>query len=287
MPLQKTGSPNYVKVTQFYVNSDDRLSGSVYDYYVDLTDEVQYVAGMEVTAVNFPMDMAPTFLAGGPTTKGTDKLDFELKSGGNTEQFTVTFPRARYSYAATPAIGTLSYTAVLKQLMQEAVVGSANFSTVTFTVTSDAEERTSVTVSAGTLSFLFASGTNAGNSAFSPMGFTQTDTVAASSIVSPKKTNLRPYRFIDINIEEAREFSPNFRVWTTSPNSMSLSTIPHRTRLLSSKPIHRLKRLRITITLEGGLLPTYDEGGHDFLVTIFSLSNEQSVPPWVRQGFNL
>jgi hypothetical protein len=299
MPLQIAKGPNYVKVTKVFVNSDDRDTGSPgpYDYVITLPKEIQYVVGIELTSYNFPSEIAPTFVAAGTGFDGTNKLDFAL-SNGTATNFTMTWPEKSYSYQNV-TVPYLSYVRMLQQLLNETIFSDATFGNggpneATFSVTVDPEERTVVTVS-GTgvtgFQFLFATGTNEKDSAHTAMGYTKADTALALTNTSPNPTNLSPFRFIDVNVEEAAEYQPLSRVYMT--DNVYYGTVRNepnvtRTRLLSSQPIHRLKRLRIKLTLEGGVVPPVTSGlSHDLGFTVFNLANEDVVPAWVKQTFTL
>jgi len=301
MPLQNAIGPNkYVKVNKIFVNSEDRETGSAgpYDYVIKLKDDIQYVVGLELTAYNFPNEIAPTFVAAGTGFDGTNKLDFNLTNGITTTEFTVTWPEKSYTYQNV-TVPYLSYVRTLQQLLNEVIFSDATFGNggpneATFLVDVDPEERTVVTVS-GTgvtgFQFLFASGANKDDSAHTAMGFTNADTASALTVTSPNPTNLSPFRFVDVNVEQAREYTPLARIYMTS--NIYYGTTRNepnvtRTRLLSSEPIHRLRHLHIRLTLEGGVVPPVTSGlAHDLIFTVFSVANEETVPDWVDQTFVL
>lgn len=298
MPLQdEKSASNYVKVTKIFVSSKSRNANSkgVYDYQITLDSEIQYVIGMEVTGYNFPRNIAPSFIASAPGFTGTNKLDFEIAGPVNTV-FTVTWPENQYTYNNV-TIPYLSYVQTLQQLMQTAIRDDPNYgygapNEAFFTSTSDPNEVTNLTIDGAGVTgfrFLFASGPNRAEASFNAMGYNQVDTALALQQISPGRTNLRPFRFFDINIDRAAEFQPLKRVYASDDvnygsvkNDLSLT----RTRLLSSEPIRVMRDLRVTITLESGIVPpSTEEREHEFTLTVFSLSNEQVVPSWVRQLF--
>jgi hypothetical protein len=138
--------------------------------------------------------------------------------------------------------------------------------------------------------FLFASGPNSANSAYLPMGYPKADTATAISSVSAGPTRLSPFRFIDINIDAAREFRPLKRVYIS--DQQSFGSVRNdlditRTRLLSTQPVRSLERLRVTITLENGEQPPETGRDHDFTLTVFSVQNEINLPSWLNQTFVL
>ena len=301
MPLElEKSKANYVNINKLYVSSADRDENSQnpYTYQVRLDKEIQYVIGIEVTGFNFPSEIAPTFIAGTSKSNGTNKLDFQLVAGALVKNFTATWPEKQYSYQNL-TVPYLSYVLVLTQILNIAVendpdfgIGQAN--QATFSTVADPNEITNVTVSGTGITgfrFLFATGTNKDNAAFNAMGYNQVDTALALTQKSPTQTNLRPFRYLDINVKQAKEFTPLKRIYTTDNiyygtvrNDPSVS----RTRLLSSQPIRILKVLDIEIRLEGGVIPPDLTGlEHDITFTVFSVANEVVVPSWVNQVFVL
>lgn len=300
MPLQDAKSEaNYVKVTRLYVSSADRIatSASRYDYHVVLPEQLQYVVGFEVTGYSFPTSIAPTFVPRSGASPGTDRLDFSLTAGATTTVFSAAWPHNQYTYQNN-AVPYLSYVDVLQQLLNDAIKGDATFgvgapNAAQFASSPDASLHTNLSVSgAGVTGFrlLFASGPNAADSAYLPMGFNKADTALALSVQSPGLTQLQPFRFIDISLEEAAEFRPLKRIYITdqqSYGSVRNDLDITRTRLLSSRPIRTLQRLHVYITLENGAVPPDTGVDHDFTLTTFSVSNEISLPKWLNQTFVL
>lgn len=296
MPLDTAKGPNYLKVSKLFIDSADKEPGSLseYDYVINLADEIQYVVAMEVTGYNFPSEIAPTFVNASDRSPGNNAIDFTLTNGIITTTFTTVFPQKSYTYENV-SVPYLSYIRTLQQLLNETIYtdpdfGNGGANQATFTVTSDPFEKTKLSVS-GTgvtgFSFLFGTGANATNSAAEPMGFTPgVDTGPALSLVSPGVTVLNPFPFIDINIE-GLEFKPLKRIYMadssfygTAFNDPNIT----RTRLMSSNPIHRLKRLRIKITLRDGIVPpTPTEFSHQMTLTVLNIGNEEEIPAWVNQ----
>jgi hypothetical protein len=293
MPLQdQKSSSAYVKISRVYVSSSDRRdeSQSQYDYIVDLPQQIQYVVGFEVTAYQFPASIASTFVPKFGSNPGTDTVDFSVtcSSPAVTSQFSFTWPLKQYvfdSYAD-------SYVTDLELLLNAAVANDPVFGgNVSFYAVSDPEGRTHVAcvgVNITGMSFLFASGLNSQNSAYHAMGFAKEDTPTSELVISPFPTQLRPFRFFDINIEEAAEIKPLRRIYLSddiSRGSMRSESDTTRTRLLSSQPIRNLKRLRVRITLQNGAIPPPSNIDHDFTLTVFSIANELTVPKWMNQVF--
>lgn len=307
MPLQDEKGSNYTKITKVYADSalrEDESKG-VYDYRVKLLDEIQFVTGMEVTSYNFPNEVAPSFRAANRNQGGTDTIDFYIDDGTNYQTFTATWPQKKYVFSTTFDLFT-SYLDVLETLLEEAIAsdpifGDAGGYSITWETTVTSDQTTEIEIRKGggapalDWGFLFATGANAANAAYEPMGFAQADYSAISpitSITSPNPVNLEPYRYFDIVVAEARELAPLARVYVTSndfygivQNEINVS----RTRLLSSEPVRRLQYLTIQVILEGGILLSSNSGtrNHDIGMTVFSVANENSVPNWISQTFVL
>lgn len=301
MPLQDVKSDNnYVKITRLYISSANRTasSPSSYDYFINLDQHVQYCIGFAITGYNFPTAIAPTFIpAKGVIFPGNNKLDFSITAGATTTVFTVTWPSNQFSYQNN-AVPYLSYVDALQQLLMQTIFADPNFGSgapneATFTVIADPNLVTSLSITGAGVtgfSFLFATGPNSVNSAHIPMGYPKADTVLALSSVSPGITQLNPFRYIDINIDAAREFRPLKRVYISdqqSYGSVRNDLDITRTQLLSTLPVRILERIRVTITLENGESPPETGRDHDFTLTVFSVQNEIALPGWLNQTFVL
>lgn len=301
MPLEREKTrENYIKVHKLFVSSAERNENSrnAYEYQVDLNTEIQFVVGIEITGFNFPSEIAPTFVKKGLNFRGTNVVDFELQAGALTRQFTFNWPEKQFSYENV-TVPYLSYVQTLQQLLNQTIENDPDFGVgapnqAFFLVLADPEEITSVRLSGPGVTgfrFLFASGPNADDSAFNAMGYNQADTAFTLNETGPGRTNLKPFRYIDVNVKEAEEFKPLKRIYTT--DNIYYGTVRNdpsitRTRLLSSQPIKRLKKMNITITLEGGVVPPVFQGlDHEITFTVFSIANETFVPEWVSQVFVL
>lgn len=301
MPLQDQKSASaYVKISRIYVSSSNRRedSRSQYDYIVDLPQQIQYVIGFEVTAYQFPNNVASTFVSKNGLNPGTDMVDFSVtcSSPAVTKHFSFQWPIKSYNYDTTWSDN--SYIKDLESLLRAAVIDDPLFGidspqTATFNAVSDPEGRTRV-VCGGTnitgMSFRFGTGPNSNNSAYHAMGFAKEDTPTSELIVSPFTVQLSPFRYFDINIDEAAEFKPLKRIYIDDylnrNGSVRTEGDTTRTRLLSSQPIRNLRRLHVRITLANGSLPPPSNLNHDFTLTVFSIANEiAAVPKWIKQVF--
>lgn len=288
---------SYVRIDKLFINSNDRSSGTVTDYTIDLKTQLQNVIAIEVTGYNMPLAIAPTFTSRtSPVNPGNDKVDFCISNGIITTDFTFTWPSKQYTYSNV-TVPYLSYVDTLQQLLNITIASDPTFgilgpNSATFATTIDPEERTVVTVyGAGVTGFCFrfASGINTADSAYLPMGFTKVDTLIAKTVTSSGFTQLKPYRFVDINIDAAEEFKPLKRIYMTdlltfgtTRNDADLT----RTRLLN-QPVRSLQRLKISLSLENNIKPVDQGLAHDLTLTVFSLNNEQVLPKWLKQSFVL
>lgn len=300
MPLQNEITKNsYIKIDKVYVSSSKRNQNSkgLYQYQVDLDREFTNVVGVEVTGWSFPSKIAPTFVAAGSNFRGTNIVDFALKAGALTTQFSFAWPENQFSYE-NPSVPYLSYTTVLRQLLYAAIASDADFGPggaheTNFNIIVDPKETTHFTVSGPGLegiSLLFATGSNQRNSAFNQMGFSQVDTPFQLDTESPGRTRLSPYVYFDISVKQVEEYTPLKRIYVANNayyNTVKVDPAITRTRLLSHHPIRLLKQLDITITLEGGVIPPVFEGlDHEITFTFFSLQPENSkLPSYLKQVF--
>ena len=122
------------------------------------------------------------------------------------------------------------------------------------------------------------------------MGFSKLDTLFQLEVDSPGRTALSPYVYFDISVKQVEEFSPLKRIYVLNNqyyNTVKVDPAITRTRLLSSQPIRLLKKLDITITLEGGVIPPAFEGlDHEITFTFFSLQPENyALPSYMKQVF--
>jgi hypothetical protein len=288
---------SYVRVDKIFINSNDRSSGTVTDYTIDLKTQLQNVIAMEITGYNLPLSMAPTFTnRTSAVNPGNNKVDFCVSNGTIVSNFVFTWPNKQYTYSNV-TVPYLSYVDTLQQLLNisvasDPVFGVSGANSATFVVDIDPEERTMVRVFGPGVTgfgFLFASGINNADSAYLPMGFVKLDTPIARSITSSGFTQLKPYRFVDVNIDAAAEMKPLKRIYLTdlltfgtTRNDADLT----RTRLLD-QPVRTMRRLKVSLSLENNIKPVDLGLAHDFTLTVLSLNNEQTLPSWLKQSFVL
>lgn len=298
MPLQDDKSRDtWVKVTKIYINSDDREVGDVYSYKIKLNEEIQYVVGMELTSYNLPTTITPSF------TENTKWLDFSLTDGSSTSIISVEWPMIPFVYSGSYDQDYMSYVDRLPDLLNAAmdadpVFGAAGYGCSVF-VTDNTDSKTQILFSDGgfdavTMTLLFDTGPNAANSSYKQMGFERSDysVYSGETIISPNPVELTMFRYVDINVEEARELKPLARIYRNNNQYSGIATNEvniTRTRLLSSEPIRSLRYLTVKLTLVGGISPPISgQDPHDLGFTIFSVGNENGrIPRYLTQTFIL
>ena len=141
------------------------------------------------------------------------------------------------------------------------------------------------------LELLFGTGAHRGSQASRPLGFVPgVDTIPDIQYnygAHPSfSSNPRPFRYINIYLEEPPEFQPFARVYTTDEtksNYVNHCDQPRRSRILK-QPIKNMKRLRFKIRGENDIeLSFIAEIGLLFTVEVLSIAQVPKVPAWVQQ----
>ena len=286
MPLPFSQREDYTRINRIFVDSSERSQGTVSNYRYDLKDEIQEVVGIELTGYAIPTTLTPTFV---PNLN--DQFRFEIKSGLYTFTATSTFPSKSYTYENVEN-PYLSYIITLKQIMTDAifndpVFGNNGTNPVTFTVFADPETRTHINASGiGLTSFRFLF-SNLENSANTAMGYDKIDTSNNVSLtqISPRKVSLDPFPRLDIFIKEFPEVSPVDVIYNPSASYYGTTkndTNVTRMRLLSSKPLKKLKWLNISLKINGIPIVNQPDNEHSLAFTILSIANEEKVPNWAK-----
>jgi hypothetical protein len=278
------------------------------------------IQSIELVSYNIPRAIMPTFVEAaidpsGNAIVGNNKLDIRLADVPETQslEFTVTFPPGRYESIE-------DFTDTIPALFGDAMdaEGDAFFNTgagVAFVVISSTIDSVanifSVISEIGgnneliSMEYLFESGVNTNNSAWNVFGFVQGEDsgglqtvnvgnglLAPTIIYDPVPTSaatVRPYRYIDVFIDEAPELSPVARIFLTDETTQeSVYTtnkrIQNRVRLLKDLPIRKMSTMTVKIQFENNIVPTEEfECGYDFIFDLMVLSPEQSIPCWTEQ----
>jgi hypothetical protein len=306
MPLQGDLSRNsYVKVDRLFTSSRERTETSrgTHEYQIRLRDELNYIVGIELTGYSLPTSIAPSFLKPSTDFVGNDAVDFTLRLDGVQRTFSFLWPNFKYQYNSTSG-QVISYTSALQQILKDVIDSDPYYSGiggVDVSVLPRSDGKTSIVLMAPVgsgmvgdfISFLWGTGANSERSAWKQMGFTQTDTPynplsITFTVLSPNPTDLTPFSYCDVVVQEVPELDPLKRIYFDKENSLVVRNDPNltRTRLLS-QPNRVLKTLTIRLYLEGRISAP-DDKEHDLNFTVFSMQPEiPQIPTWLDQSFVL
>lgn len=304
MPVhEQKNNDDYIRVKRVYINSGgDRVTDEANNTFrVELDEEVQNVVGVELTGYSVSNNAAPTFVSPRNNRPGDNIIDLyiiDLNAGpgyGTSSIMEVVMPPVRYDYDNNDD-RTLSYSTVLWDQMQAAIDADPYFGPLlpaNINVFSGDLGRTDVQIRKGVdlydWGFLFETGPNADNAPYKQMGFEKLDYITSRRLTSPYRVNLRPYRYIDIKIDEVRELGSVGRIFMEEDNEKNYTSNERntaRTRMISSDRLHRLRQLTITPTLNGGKhIPSGVE--LDLELSIFHLSNQGTKPRWFKERLTL
>ena len=338
MPLKDFGRdrPVYVDRHRVFVDSREKIreeslpDGSgfwVGEYSVGT--ELSDVVGFEVVGYQLRRAIAPTFVrqgtGKGTATQGNNWLDLRIADVPETTslEFSVEFEPGSFQGFA----GYTKITDYLDRAMD--AEGDPTFNTANgyaFTLggaTAAETARYNALEGAGTgkwfllrlenggdptvcsLQLKFGTGTNAANSAWDVLGFDEgvdavTDPVTGLQPLPVRPMNLRPFRYVDVIVEEAGAArNPVRRIFLEDKEPTQLSflvgdssrdsttrTEPSLSQVLDDQSPRRLMTVRVRLQFEGNVIPPASHELHyDLVLDILHLSPEQSVPNWVQQGF--
>lgn len=305
MPVHdQKNSDDYARVKRVYVNSgDDRVTEEENNTFrIKLDEEVQNVVGVELTGFSISYEASPTFIKPRNGKSGNDKIDFyitDMNPGpgfGTRSVLTIEMPKMRIYYGVSNSRGE-NYIENLQYRIRAALTADPYFGPlISYTdlrVYEDGLGRTLMELRVlGKLydyGFLFKTGPNADQAPYKEMGFDKLDYNASRWLTSPYTVNLRPFRYLDIKIDEVRELGTVGRIYFDLEGDLMYVLNEHntaRTRIVSSDRLYRLRQLTIIPTLNGGMhLPQGVE--IDLELTIFHLSNQGAKPDWFKERFTL
>lgn len=304
MPLPHgEDSPDvYIRSSKLFIASDERDTGTNYDYTFITKKNIQNVIALEITGYNFPSQIAPTFIAATANAPGNNIIDIEIyRAPFPRYLISVSMPEKKYTYENLYNT-TESYISVLQRKIQEAFDADVTWSgllEVTVYRNTDSKTEINIANSSGVvdeIKILFSSGVNAANAAYEVLGFAQSDytfTALPSGtdhyLISPNSVELDPFKFVDVFVDDC-EFQPFARIYLqdqyygATQNELNVT----RTRLFSSKPIRSFQRIGIKIRLKGNVVPPDLSKPNDLILNVLSLENEmEEIPSWVKQSFLL
>lgn len=295
MPFQDPhGKESYIKVDRLFYDSSERSEGTVSDYKIYLRKQISNVIACELTGYFLPNSITPTFLSG-----LNDKVDFLLRRNDlYTETFSFTFPSRSFTYQNVDH-PEVDYCTTLEQLMRRAALQSPVFGLngtdeVNFNVAASPDQHTVIQIAGPTLlnfELLFLTGANEKSSANTEMGFDKQDYLSTNlTITSPRETKLDALQRVDIFIDEFPELQPfevvynsNASYYGTVRNERNLT----RTRIFHDNPKRSLRTLNIHLRIQGKPIVNDPENEHSFSFTVYSLSDEITMPKWLDQAFVL
>lgn len=326
MPLFSIDTPKYLNRKRVFIDTDFRnleQSTSEYDCVFNLDTQYEKVQSIELVAFQVPKFIVPTFAQqktheNGTQGAGNNMLDIRLRDVPFTRElvFSVEFPE---SYFTTTQELANMIPGIIEAAMD--AEGDAFFNTgAGVNITTSIEtlyqgQMLRILSDIGgdqtliSMEFLFGSGANKDTSAWKVLGFMEGVDVGGQSITTtfgatndPFPTRvplLKPFRYLDIFIDEFDELSPIARVYLTdkytsvdqlfAPTNNPTDHESHNKllapRLLSSQPLRYIQTFNMRIRFEDNIRPfeEFQRFGMDFIFDMIILSPEQSIPIWVEQ----
>ena len=314
MPLFKNERQAYIRRRRIYIDSDQRLPGSLseFDFTVPLDNLLENVISIEMVGYNIKTDLQQTYVARSGSLNGNNLIDVHVDdnaTNSNPLTYTVTIPPRNYT--------TLSSLATdLTTAFGVAVAATGNaywiarpwlfgvFTLNTGYITIDCQfSGISAAIEENSGVFRFGTGGNKKDSGGGQLGFLTdedtsgvlTDAALTFLMGTPlaiQPPELQPFRFMDVNITNAPELQPVGRIMLVDdPTDSKTTNINKRPRLLTD-PIKRLDSLHVVCTMgpvfHGGPFDTRpplsrSRGGIDLIFDVLIIAQEQDIPSWVQQ----
>lgn len=305
------------------VNVDSRrdkfdTDDSDFRYRVELKEQMNNVITAGISSFDCGLDFAPTFYSGSNETPANNKIDFTLQNfdinGGTKETFSVTLPSRRYYYYTED--DNASLTKMLEKLFTDAIDANATWEDQVFvTFPTHPEQKTVILISnnpllpAGsttTLELLFDTGVDSASNPANVLGFDVSDYTSDSTtlyfsntdnltqaIVSPNSVDLATTEYVDICIEQFRQFSPLRRIYLgqeANEKQTEQDSVANKPPDLipTDSPPRDLRFLDVSIKFRGGADPSeYGENGpHSFKLGLVQLQSwPEEVPSYVVQEY--
>ena len=328
MVFPKVEGPHYIKRTRFFINSNERIANESEDgwtFAIDVPEEIQNVFSLEVVQYNLPRDASATtvgqyqvedVLYGDtePRTTSTNtrtlfKAEYPAEVGSPSFQVMSTLdPPAvnvnqtgpitnyvvPYEYTSALVIGD----AVLRAFEAGILPGVAtSYNLVSHNTLPGQDPITDYTYEAagptryGLLSYLYKTGGTRDNTAI-VLGFNpNADAVTAADnhFRGLYMRNSKPFRYMDVFVEEVPELQPLARLWLVDEQeSFNISVDPPKKPRVLQTPIPRLRKMHIRLRLADGVRPPMiADTGVDLVFDAYSLCPVQEVPGWVMNAFLL
>lgn len=295
-------------------NSND----SDFRYRVNLSEQMNNVVTAGITAFNIGPEFAPTFYTGSDTVPGNNKIDFTLSNfdinGGVPSAFSVTIPSRRFQYYTED--DNMSLTSMLEKLIMNEINSDPSWEDqVTVTVSTHPEQKMVFIISSSpflpvgsttTMELLFDSGANSASNPAAVLGFDVVDYSSntttlifdemnniTQAIVSPNSVNLVTTQYVDIVIDQFRQFTPLRRIYlnqNTQERQSELDAVANKPPDLipTDSPPRNLKFLDVIIKFRNAVDPSvYGEPGpHSFKLALVQLQSwPEEVPKYVVQEY--
>lgn len=296
----------------------------------DLPEEVNQVIGIELVQYNVPKDAGPTFSGSydfenflyldfenyGNESNAQTPTEFVFSDEGGTPSFKqlgdldpgysffgvpVTLPTSEYVLPISLLYGILFTDIGVRATAVDNVypVGlpdpysEVDHRTIGLTEVIDFTfETNTIPIRYADISFQYKTG-GTGNISAQVFGFhPYRDSVptAARHVRGDYMMNSRPFRYLDIFVDEMTELEPVARVWVVDEdldNYVTSENPPNKMRLLLN-PVPRLRKMRVRARLaQRRYPPTIADTGMDLIFDVYSLAPVESVPDWIQQAFYL
>lgn len=123
---------------------------------------------------------------------------------------------------------------------------------------------------------------------FNPYRDTQVD--ANSYTVGDYLFNNRPYRYLEVFVDEIDELQPVARIPLVNrqDDDYVTSEDPPRLPRILIRTVERLWKMHVRLRLEGDRIPpTVADTGTDLVFDVYSIAPIQKLPDWINQTFTL
>lgn len=301
----------YIKRERVFVDPEGRdrtRSKSQSSFVFPLNNLYEEVQGIELVEFNVTGSILRTFYATEGSHMGNNKVDIYMEdtaTGTNTLSFTLEMPSATYDTTAELAAALQTQLNAQMDAQGDAFHNTSN--DVEWTVTVSATENvlgaTNVlifTVEDNSVAdsieanFLFGTGANKREAAWKVLGFSEgVDTAVFSlggtnyySPVPAFSPTLRPFRYVDVFVDQFPELRPVARLFITGEGSYVRERVVQKGTRLLDTPVKNIQNMNIRLTLANERpIPSVIQHGVDLVFDIFVVSQEQKVPGWLQQSF--
>lgn len=329
MVFPKVEGPHYIKRTRFFINSNERIANESEDgwtFTIDLPEEIQNVFSLEVIQYNLPRDASPTFvgqyqiedLLYGDTeprktstnTRTLFRVDYPDEVGTPFWQVmsdmdpyetgaSQTSPTANYVYPYELTEELVLVDAAVRAFFAGLFPTFANpYTIVKHNTLPGQGPLTDLTLQTTTgplryaqISYLYKTSGIKDNPGI-VLGFNPNKDALTGSdnhFRGDYMRNSKPYRYMDVFVDEVPELQPLARLWLVDDQeSFNISVDPPKKPRVLLNPVPRLRKMHIRLRLADGVRPPMiADTGVDLIFDAYSLCPVQEVPAWVMNTFLL